>query len=259
MSMRVALITGAARRIGAEIARRFHQAGYNVVLHYNQSASEAEALAHELNSTRADSAITMQAELGNIKQLQNMATQVVDWKDRVDVLINNASSFYPTPLESASENDWGNLINSNLKGPYFLTQALIKTLKSNNGCIINIADIYARQPLKNYSIYSIAKAGNIMLTKSLAKELAPEVRVNGIAPGAILWPEKEGPEIKSPETKNPEKESPDFPQQSIIDSIPLGRIGSPADIANTALFLANDASYMTGHTINVDGGRNMNI
>ena len=178
-----------------------------------------------------------------------MANAVYQWQERLDVLVNNASCFYPTPLPDASETDWDNLIGSNLKGPYFLSQALADQLRSSRACIINIADIHGRQPLKNHSIYCIAKAGNLMLTKSLAGELAPDVRVNGIAPGAILWPETNN----GTDDNLPDKQS----RQKIIDKIPLARTGSPEDIARMALFLAQSAKYITGHIINVDGGRSL--
>lgn len=241
MTAPVVLITGAARRIGAELARTFHTEGYSIALHYNQSADEAHALADQLNQQRANSAAIFQAELADVAAIQKMAEKVQQWQGRLDVLINNASSFYPTPLANATEADWNNLIDSNLKGPYFLCQALAETLNNNNGCIINIADMHARQPLKNYSIYCIAKAGNLMLTKSLARELAPKVRVNGISPGTILWPENDN--VLDGET-----------QQKVLSRIALARTGSPEDIAAVALFLAREANYITGQTIAVDGG-----
>ncbi|MCB1663962.1 MAG: pteridine reductase [Pseudomonadales bacterium] len=241
---KVVLITGAARRIGAEMARQFHHAGFNVALHFNASEQAVRAIAQELNTKRENSAKAFQAELGNIAQLQQMAQRVIAWHSQLDVLINNASSFYPTPLDSATEDDWHNLMDSNLKGPYFLCQATAEALQVSHGAIINIADIHARQPLKQHSIYCIAKAGNLMLTKALAQELAPDIRVNGIAPGAILWPEQ------AP-LDEPTK-------QKIISRVPAGRTGSPEEIARLALFLAQDASYITGHIINMDGGRNLN-
>jgi len=241
----VVLITGAARRIGAEVSRTFHHNGFNVALHYNSSASEANSLAQELNAIRENSAKTFQAQLSDISAIKNMANHVLDWHGKLNVLINNASSFYPTPLEQANEEQWDGLIGSNLKGPYFLCQAVAPQLRDNAGSIVSIADIYARNPLKGYSIYCIAKAGNAMLTKSLAKELAPEVRVNGIAPGVILWPNTE--EQMSNETK-----------QQIIDKVPLKRSGNPEDIAHTAFFLATSARYMTGQIIAVDGGSSLN-
>jgi len=241
----VALITGSARRIGAEIARLFHNNGFDVALHYNSSSHEALALETELNETRPNSAKTFQAQLTDINAVKKMGQEVLSWKNQLDVLINNASSFYPTPLEDANEEHWDNLIGSNLKAPYFLCQTVALALQKSRGSIVTIADIYARNPLKGYSIYCIAKAGNAMLTKSLAKELAPNVRVNGIAPGVILWP-------------NTDNQMSDSTKQQVIDKVPLKRTGSPEDIANTAYFLATSASYVTGQIIAVDGGSSLN-
>lgn len=245
MTAPVLLVTGAARRIGAALARRFHQAGFNVALHCYQSIDDAQRLAIELNAERQNSANVFQAALDDLSAVKNLAKQVVLWQGRLDCLINNASSFYPTPLESADNEQWNDLLNSNLKGPYFLCQALAGPLRESAGSIINIADIYARSPLKGYSIYCIAKAGNAMMTKALATELAPIVRVNGIAPGVILWPHSDG-------------QMNDDLQQQVISKVPLQRIGDPEDIARTALFLATRASYITGQVIAVDGGSSLN-
>lgn len=241
----VALITGSARRIGAEIARLFHNNGFDVALHYNSSSHEALALETELNETRPNSAKTFQAQLTDINAVKKMGQEVLSWKNQLDVLINNASSFYPTPLEEANEEHWDNLMGSNLKAPYFLCQTVALALQKSRGSIVTITDIYARNPLKGYSIYCIAKAGNAMLTKSLAKELAPNVRANGIAPGVILWP-------------NTDDQMSEATKQQVIDKVPLKRTGSPEDIANTAYFLATSASYMTGQIIAVDGGSSLN-
>ena len=241
----VALITGSARRIGAEIARLFHNNGFDVALHYNSSSHEALALETELNETRPNSAKTFQAQLTDINAVKKMGQEVLSWKNQLDVLINNASSFYPTPLEEANEEHWNNLIGSNLKAPYFLCQTVALALQKSRGSIVTIADIYARNPLKGYSIYCIAKAGNAMLTKSLAKELAPNVRVNGIAPGVILWP-------------NTDDQMSEATKQQVIDKVPLKRTGSPEDIANAAYFLATSANYVTGQIISVDGGSSLN-
>ncbi len=241
MTTPVALITGAARRIGAELARRFHAEGYDIALHCHRSVTEATSLCDQLNGVRSDSATVLTAELTDTTAIGKLADTFNRWRNRLDVLINNASSFYPTPFGSATESDWDNLIGSNLKGPFFLCQTFSAMLRENRGSIINIADIHARQPLKHHSIYCIAKAGNLMLTKSLAKDLAPDVRVNGIAPGAILWPEQQPPAAAD--------------QRQILDKIPLARLGSPADIAATALFLAQNGHYITGEVIAVDGGR----
>ncbi len=240
----VALITGAARRIGAQLARRLHAENYRIVIHYLNSDAEAEALAEELNAIRVDSVITLRADLNQIGAIDALAAEAVSQWGRLDVLINNASSFYPTPVGQANPEQWDDLINSNLKAPFFLTQALAPALKKACGCVLNIADIHAARPLKNHPIYCAAKAGNVMLTKSLARELAPQVRVNGIAPGAILWPEQ------SAELSETDK-------QKILSKVPLGRNGAPTDIAETALFLIARAPYITGQIISVDGGRTL--
>lgn len=239
----VVLITGAARRIGAAIATRLHGRGYRVIIHYQHSATEAAALCAQLNRVRSDSAHGLQANLLDTASVQQLAKDSVARWGQVNALVNNASSFYPTPLGSATEKQWDELIGSNLKGPYFLCQALADELKNRGGSIVNIADIHAAQPLKNHSIYCIAKAGNKMLTKTLAKELAPRVRVNGIAPGVILWPENDN---------NKEE------QEKLLKSIPLQRMGSSDDIARLAEFLITSASYITGQTIAVDGGKHLN-
>ncbi len=251
---KVALVTGAGRRIGAEIARQLHGCGYRLALHCRRSISEARALADEFNRCRPGSAAVFQGELCQIPSVQAMAEQILGHFGRVDALVNNASSFYPTPLESASEDQWHELIGSNLMGPYFLCRALAPGLKTRAGSVVNIADIHARQPLRNHSIYCIAKAGNVMLTKSLALELSPAVRVNGIAPGAILWPEAGSAAQAIPGATAGAGLS-ESAKQSILDQVPLQRTGSPADIAGLARFLIVDAGYLTGQIIAVDGGR----
>jgi len=240
----VALITGAARRIGAEICRHLHQAGFRIALHYNSSAAEAQQLCDELNQSRADSAVALRADLCELQQLQQLARAASEVWGRVDVLINNASSFFPTPVGDITEQDWDNLFGTNVKAPLFLSQALAGELRQRRGCIINLADIHAERPLSGHPVYCAAKAGTIMLTKSLAKELAPDVRVNAIAPGAILWPEQDG-ELSEDDKKK------------ILKKIALKRIGSPTDIARTIRFLITEAPYITGQTIAVDGGRNL--
>jgi pteridine reductase len=240
----VALITGGARRIGAEIARHLHQAGYNLALHYHHSVAEAEALAAALNHQRPNSVNILTADLCNIAALQQLATEAQSFWGRVDVLINNASTFYPTPVGTVTEQTWDDLMGSNLKAPFFLAQALAEELKKNSGCIVNIADIHAERPLKEHPVYCAAKAGNIMLTKALARELAPHVRVNGVAPGAILWPEQQ-------EDLTPQK------QQDIVAKIPLQARGSAADIARSVVFLVQQAPYITGQILAVDGGRSV--
>ncbi len=244
---KVVVITGAARRVGAEVARRVHAQGANVVVHYRGSARDAQALQRELEQKRARSVALAQADLTRTEALAHIRDAALDTFGRIDVLINNASSFYPTPIGSATEHDWDQLIGSNLKGPFFLAQLCAPQLTANHGCIVNVVDIYGAQPLKTYPIYSIAKAGLIMLTKSLARELAPAVRVNAIAPGTILWPEDEnGAEVLSDEVK-----------EKILSRTPLRRPGSPDDIARTMLFLIQDAPYITGQILAVDAGRSI--
>ncbi len=235
----VVLITGAARRIGAVTARLFHEAGYRVVIHYNRSAAAADKLCEQLNGERTDSCLLVQADLNTAADLDNI-TDLITSLGRLDVLINNASSFYPTPLEDCSEDQWNDLINSNLKGPFFLSQKLAPLLVKNQGTIVNISDMHARQALTDHPIYTVAKAGNIAMTKSLALDLAPDVRVNSVAPGAILWPEHEEDDIDK--------------QDSVLSKVPMGRLGTELDIAQTAFFLAVNATYVTGQTIAVDGG-----
>ena len=248
---KVALVTGAAKRIGAEIARQLHQENFNLVIHYHHSEKAAQELTDELNEAREKSAICIAANLNDLAQISNLAAQAEQHWQRLDLLINNASSFYPTPIGETSDDDWNQLINSNLKAPFFLAQALTPTLKKHHGCIINIADIYADKPLKKHSVYSIAKAGNVMLTKTLAQELAPHVRVNGIAPGAILWPEDNH--------KKPEDRLSDENKEKMLAKIPLQQRGHELDITRTILFLAKDAPYITGQILTVDGGRTLTI
>ena len=238
-SQKVVLITGAARRIGAVMAQLFHQAGYRVVIHYNNSAAAADRLCEQLNSQRPESCLLIQSDLNDMAGLEKIS-QLIHSLGRLDVLINNASSFYPTPLQNCDDQQWNDLINSNLKGPFFLSQKLAPLLTKQQGSIVNISDMHARQALLNHPIYTIAKAGNIAMTKSLAKELGPDVRVNSVAPGAILWPENE--------------EDDKVKQDSVLSKVPMGRLGTESDIAKTAFFLAVNATYMTGQTIAVDGG-----
>ena len=238
----VALITGAGRRIGAHVTRALHKAGHRVIVHYHRSADDADALVRELNLARSDSALALSADLCDIEQINSLAQRALAHWQRIDVLINNASSFYPTPMGTATAAQWDDLMGSNLKAPFFLAQALAEPLRQARGCIVNMVDIYAERPLKDYPIYSAAKAGHVMLTKALARELAPDVRVNAVAPGAILWPEQDGPQA-------------DENRQSILQRVPMKRSGEPADIANTVLFLISHSPYITGQTITVDGGR----
>ncbi|MEQ1620739.1 MAG: pteridine reductase [Methylococcales bacterium] len=236
------LITGAARRIGASCARLFHEQGYNVVLHYHHSSQEALELCSQLNQSRTESAKAIQADLLNLDELRGLAQQARLTWGGVDVLVNNASAFYPTAIEDVDELQWNELMGSNLKAPFFLTQALAGQLAERKGCIINIIDIHAERGLKGFPVYSIAKAGLAAMTKMLAKELGPSVRVNGVSPGAIIWPESELSETD---------------KQEILQRVALKRNGEPNDIAKTVLFLARDADYVTGQILSVDGGRTL--
>jgi pteridine reductase len=234
------LITGGAKRLGAAMAKAFHTQGYHVFVHYNHSYDDATALQQELNTIRHDSCDILKADLSDIQQVTFLAVSIKGKTDQLDVLVNNASQFFPTPLGDAQAEQWDQLINPNVKAPYFLTQALISHLEKAHGCVINMHDIHAQRPLDEHSIYCLSKAALTMLTQSQAKELAPNIRVNGIAPGAIIWPEQA--------THSYEK--------SILEKIPLNRCGNVEDIINTALFLTQ-STYITGQTINVDGGRSL--
>src|SRR5262245_27440175 len=236
------LITGAARRVGAAIARALHGAGANLVIHYRKSAADAEKLAAELNGARPKSAALVQAELLEVERLPSLVEFAVRSFGGLDVLINNASSFYPTKIGEITPQAWDDLLGTNLKVPTFLSQAAAPALRKSQGLILNIVDIHALRPLRDHTVYCTAKAGLHMLTRSLAKELGPEVRVNGIAPGPILWPEGESDSGK---------------QAKIIERTILKRMGSPADIARTALFFAAHAPYITGQVLAVDGGRSV--
>ncbi|MGD8175724.1 pteridine reductase [Marinimicrobium sp. ARAG 43.8] len=240
----VALLTGAARRLGAATANTLHNAGYRVIIHYRSSREAAEELVRTLNARRPDSAVAIAANLTIMSDLRRLAREAVAQWGRLDALVNNASSFYPTPVDNATEDDWDDLIGSNLKAPFFLAQAVAPALRQQRGAIVTMADIHAERPLKEHTIYCAAKAGQVMLTQSLARELAPEVRVNGIAPGAILWPEQAS-------------ESSAQSKQAILDRVPLERAGEPNDIADTVLFLLSKAPYVTGQIIAVDGGRTL--
>ena len=239
----VALITGAAQRIGAVIARTLHDAGYRVLIHYRGSAAAADQLADELNQRRSDSALTLQADLDDMGQVTTLAEQAVAAFGQLDLLVNNASSFFPTPVDTSTQQQWDQLINSNLRAPYFLSSTLAPMLRQQQGVIINLVDIHAQRGLEGYAIYSMAKAGLQMMTISLAKELAPEIRVNGVSPGAILWPEADAALS-------------DSEKQALLAKVPLQRTGSPQDIANTVLFLAS-SSYISGQILAVDGGRSI--
>jgi pteridine reductase len=239
---RWALITGSGRRIGATIAGQLHAAGANIAVHYFQSAGPADELVDRLNAERSNSAFALRADLRSAGELTEFVERLIARTGRLDILINNASSFYPTELGSVTEADWDDIVNSNLKAPLFLSQAALPHLRASRGTIVNMIDIHARRPLRPHHVYGAAKAGLAMLTRSLARDLAPEIRVNGIAPGAILWPE-DGMSEKV--------------KQSIVGKIPLARAGEPDDIARTVLFLVRDAPYITGQIIAVDGGRSI--
>ncbi len=239
---KTALITGAARRIGAVIARLLHDSGMNVVLHYRHSSAEAVRLRDELNARRGHSALAVRADLLDTSALDAVIGEAHAAWGRLDALINNASAFFPTPCGTVSEAQWHELIDCNLKAPFFLSQAAAPLLAASRGCIVNITDIHGERPLKAHSVYSISKAGLAMMTQALARELGPDVRVNGIAPGAILWPENDIGEAA---------------QTDIVSRTALKRAGEPADIARAVLFLLRDAPYVTGQIIAVDGGRSL--
>jgi len=238
---RTALITGAAKRLGAATARALHAEGMNLLLHYNKSEASASALAAELNKARPDSAAIAQADLANTQGLESLVKAALQW-DGLDVLINNASSFHPTPIGNVGEDEWDELMASNLKAPFFLAQAAAVHLKKNHGSIVNMVDIHAYRPLREHTVYCTAKAGLVMLTLSLARELGPEIRVNGIAPGPVLWPE-------APMDAATKK--------SILEATALKRKGSPEDISGAILYLVRDADFVTGQVLSVDGGRSI--
>ena len=235
-----ALITGAARRVGAEIATTLHAQGAGVAIHYRGSADQALTLVRQLNDRRPDSALAVQADLVQTSQLGALIETVTARSGRLDILINNASSFYPTPLATVTESQWADLIGTNLKAPLFLAQAALPHLKASRGVIINIVDIHAVRPLRDHTAYGAAKAGLAFLTRALARDLAPDIRVNGVAPGAILWPDGGVS---------------DSMRDTVLRQIPLKRVGEPADIAGCVLYLVRDASYVTGQIIAVEGCR----
>lgn len=240
----VVLITGGARRIGAEIAGTFHQAGYRVIIHCHRSRQQADALAARLNGIRPQSSSVITADLNDQQALATLGEAALSCYRRLDVLVNNASSFYATPLSSLTQSQWLDLMNSNARAGLFLAQQLAPALTINNGSIINLTDINTSRGMAGFSAYTMAKSALTAMTRSLARELAPNIRVNAVSPGAILWPEHAGNDAMQ------EQE-----QARILAGIPLARLGSPADIARTVLFLARDAAYITGQTIRVDGGR----
>ncbi len=239
---RVVMITGAAQRVGAEIARTLHAQGANILIHYRSSTEAAEALQQELLAQRKDSVHLVQAELGSPERLDALVSEATARWQRLDVLVNNASTFYPTPVGEVSLQQWDELLDANLKGPFFLCQKLAPHLRRRQGCIVNIVDIHAEKPLKDHSVYCIAKAGLVMLTRSLARELAPDVRVNAVAPGAILWPQPE-----------PDQAA----KTRIIAKTLLKKQGNPTDIGRAVLYFVRDADYVTGQVLAVDGGRSV--
>ncbi len=238
--MKTALVTGGAHRIGKAICQTLHAHGFQVMIHYHQSQAAAQALADELNQQRSDSASIIQGDLSDAQTLQSLAEQI----EHLDLLVNNASAFYPTPISDITQDAYQLLMDTNLRAPLFLSTHLAEQLAQAQGCIINIVDIHSQRPLKDYPLYSISKAALAMATKTLAKELAPSVRVCGVSPGSILWPENAA-------------ELSDVNKQKMLDKIALRKQGCAEDIANTVLFLSA-ADYITGEIISVDGGRTLN-
>ena len=243
-SRKTALVTGAAARIGAAISTALHDRGCDVVVHYNSSREKAQHLVDQLNAKRTQSASLMQADLSSPAGVASLAEQVTAGFGRLDVLVNNASRFYPTATGSTQAWQWDDLLNSNLRGPYFLVQALLGELRTAGGSVINILDVHADRPMKGHAVYCISKAGLAMMTKALAQELGPAVRVNGVAPGAILWPDNEPGAGE---------------KQEILGRTALGRLGNPSDIASAVVYFALDAPYVTGQILAVDGGRSLNV
>lgn len=241
---RTVLVTGGARRVGAAIVRCLHDCGARIAIHCHRSIGEAEALAAGLNARRADSAALFDADLLDVERLPELVAAVLHRFAGLDVLVNNASTFYATPLGTITPAQWADLVGSNLKSPLFLTQAAAPALRAARGLVVNIADIHGLRPLRDYPVYSTAKAGLIHLTRALARELAPEVRVNAIAPGPVLWPEGDNT-------------LPDSQRQKIIGRTLLQRAGSPDDVARSVRFFAVDAGYVTGQVLAVDGGRSI--
>jgi pteridine reductase len=243
---KVVLVTGGARRVGAAICRRLHAAGADLLVHYRSSAIEARALQVELNARRADSVALAQADLLKAANCPQLVKAALKQFDRLDALVNNASSFYPSPVGEITEQVWDDLVGTNLKAPLFLAQAAAVELRKNHGAIVNLIDVHVELPMRNHAVYTAAKGGLATLTRALARDLGPEVRVNGIAPGTILWPDDD--------TWRDE-----VARQRIINQTALKRIGEPDDIARTVQFLLADAPYITGQVIAVDGGRSVSL
>jgi len=245
LSGKVALVTGGAKRVGAAIVRRLHGAGAAVMVHHRESRDPAKLLVAELNEARANSAASVRADLLNLGAVAELVKTTVERFGGLDILVNNASSFYPTPIGEIKATDWDDLVGTNLRAPLFLAQAAAPHLRKAHGCIVNITDIHADRPLKHYVVYSVAKAGLAGLTRSLARELGPEVRVNGVAPGPILWPD--------------DGSFDEVARQRVVSHTLLKRTGEAEDIARTVYFLVADAPYVTGQVIAVDGGRSINL
>jgi pteridine reductase len=240
----VALITGAGRRVGAVIARTLHAAGYDLALHYRRSVDDARTLADELEQQRSGSTLLLQAELADIPALPALIEQLLAHYGRLDALVNNASAFYPTPLGSATPQQWNELFASNAQAPFFLSQAAIPALRVAHGGIVNMIDIYAERPLAEHPLYCMAKAALAAMTRSLALDLGPDIRVNGIAPGAVMWPSDGKPYAD---------------QQAVLTRTPLQRTGTPEDVAGAVLWLLRDATFVTGQIIHIDGGRTLSV
>lgn len=243
---KVVLITGGAKRVGASITRELHRQGANLMLHYHTSETEAVALQAELNSARPDSVAITQCNLLETGCLPALVSATLQTFGKLDALVNNASSYYPTQLGTIKLEQWEDLMGSNLKAPLFLSQAAADALQASEGCIVNITDMHIERPKKNYIVYSAAKAGLVSLTKSLAQELAPKVRVNAVAPGPVLWPDSN-------------QEFDEQYRQQVINQTLLKRTGEPGDIAKAVKFLIYDAPFITGHVLAVDGGRHLSI
>lgn len=240
----VALITGAAKRVGAQIARTLHVAGYDLALHYRRSRGEMDALIAELESARAGSTLALQAELADVENLPHLVSDCVAHFGRLDALVNNASAFYATPVGSVTPAQWDDLFASNARAPFFLAQAAAPHLKKTRGSVVNLVDIYAERPLPGHPVYCMAKAALAMMTQALARELGPEIRVNGVAPGAVLWPES-GKAYAD--------------QAELVARTPLQRAGAPDDVATAVLFLLRDAKFTTGQILRIDGGRSLAV
>ena len=243
---KVVLITGGAKRVGAAICRSLHAEGYTMMIHYKSSLQEAQSLKAELNLHRPNSVAIVQGDLLDIASIPNLVAATVNTFGRLDVLINNASTYYASELGEIDESKWHDLVGSNLKAPLFLSQAAASELRKNYGCIVNITDMHVERPKKGYIIYSVAKAGLVTLTKSLAHELSPEVRVNAVAPGPVQWPDS-----------NPQFD--EVYRQRVINQTLLKRVGEAEDVAKAVKFLIADAPFITGHVLAVDGGRSINL